>query len=1075
MKSLNLRKWRFYAWLAASLMAFLLAACTFDTSVLDARRCSTSLECEGGALCVEGICQVIPEVGQEDTGDAGDMTDEVEPCVDFDNDTFRAGDDCEDDLIDCNDFDPHVFPGAPEVCDGLDNDCDTTTDTEDLNYLPSPCALVDGICAGTVQECDDGVPQACTPATYGANYVLDEEACERADLCCDGFDNDCDGFVDENLQRDCFFVDCAELECTIDCGSGLMCPGGFTCNTDDGYCQPSTLPCTNGIELCDATAGDWSGVCSGQVAAQSEDTVFNRCDDIDNDCDGELDELCTCQPGEVRICYSLGIACDGTTVTCPDGFTCNVEMARCEPEHLPCQMGVRTCGDDARFGAECVGEVLPGIEEVPTVEGETCGNPGIDNDCDGDFTTADIPGWGPDFTCSVDSENGQCVAGTMLCDDDTLTCISDLGPVPETCHNRNQDNDCDGTGSGGDGDIEGLLDPCYIETFETLPIYGICRFGTLQCWTCTVLTEETDCPGDMTCIGGYCGMACTIDDECDEFGDDCVDGVCQNDLVCRPGPRMQDNVSYLDTTDETCNGNPSCHIELCNEFDDDCDNTVDEALEVSTNDDEANCGACGNACGVDDTCCEGGCVDVDRTTTPVDPTEPDDLNHCGSCGNSCTEDFDYFDPACCGGTCVDLDFNNTHCSACGSGCSGGTATCCDGVCRNVLGTGYLAEDPAMLHCGACDQPCRFGIEHCVAGVCTPLSDEDHCGTSNTDCTAGTQDCCDDVDTGPVDYSCETLDDSPYCGACGVDCDEDGHLVTPDCCESACTDLNSDMANCSSCGNNCTTLDAANDACCSGSCTDLDHTITRCGDCDTNCNNETYLEPTPNPGCHDGSCTDRNWDVDFCGATEEDCSGDDDACCSGACEDLDENDAHCGECDNACAGDERCCGGSCVDKDDINNCGSCGNGCVVASGERCCDDGGSSFTCVVSPNGTDCPVGSLTYGGSTFNESGANNGTITDTLSITLEGDTFTVTSDTLPSDRYSTSNVPAGLTPVITVNGTGLIATLQLSGTAQGHTNLHDVSNLTVEFLNAAFTGGDADVITNYRTTNLAVDFDDPD
>ena len=146
------------------------------------------------------------------------------PCTDADNDGFSTCDN------DCNDNNPGVNPAAQEVCnDGLDNDCDNTTDCQDADCAsvwtcmctdsdqdgyaieggdcgPVDCNDTDGnIRPGAVELCDDFMDNNCDDRVDCADSnCAGELACcvpttsnEKGKLCRDGQDNDCDGFVDE--------------------------------------------------------------------------------------------------------------------------------------------------------------------------------------------------------------------------------------------------------------------------------------------------------------------------------------------------------------------------------------------------------------------------------------------------------------------------------------------------------------------------------------------------------------------------------------------------------------------------------------------------------------------------------------------------------------------------------------------------------------------------------------------------------------------------------------------------------------------------------------------------------------
>jgi hypothetical protein len=100
--------------------------------------------------------------------------------------------------MDCNDAISTVHPGATEVCDQQDNDCDTLIDAADSGITDTLAFYKDtdkdGIGAGAATY-------ACAAPT---GYVLSSNDCNDADKdsypgaveICDGADNNCDGGVD---------------------------------------------------------------------------------------------------------------------------------------------------------------------------------------------------------------------------------------------------------------------------------------------------------------------------------------------------------------------------------------------------------------------------------------------------------------------------------------------------------------------------------------------------------------------------------------------------------------------------------------------------------------------------------------------------------------------------------------------------------------------------------------------------------------------------------------------------------------------------------------------------------------
>ncbi len=126
-------------------------------------------------------------------------------CHDEDDDGYAASGDqqaCLYQGIDCNDNAVAVHPGATEMCNGLDDNCDTTADNlpadvpAPFNTPPSGMMRLQGVCFGY---------QTCTGGTWVNSYVGDtnyHEASSNQDTC-DFFDNDCDGTLNEDAVGTC--------------------------------------------------------------------------------------------------------------------------------------------------------------------------------------------------------------------------------------------------------------------------------------------------------------------------------------------------------------------------------------------------------------------------------------------------------------------------------------------------------------------------------------------------------------------------------------------------------------------------------------------------------------------------------------------------------------------------------------------------------------------------------------------------------------------------------------------------------------------------------------------------------
>ncbi|MEL6342604.1 MAG: MopE-related protein [Myxococcota bacterium] len=128
---------------------------------------------------------------------AEDVT--LDPTGDNDGDGYTAA-------VDCDDQDANTYPSAVELCDGVDNNCDSLVDNDPINgemYFID----FDGDGFGHV----DVTERFCTaPAKgYVTNHTdcddLSAEAYPGGTETCDGIDNNCDGSIDNNAPDTVMF------------------------------------------------------------------------------------------------------------------------------------------------------------------------------------------------------------------------------------------------------------------------------------------------------------------------------------------------------------------------------------------------------------------------------------------------------------------------------------------------------------------------------------------------------------------------------------------------------------------------------------------------------------------------------------------------------------------------------------------------------------------------------------------------------------------------------------------------------------------------------------------------------
>ncbi len=117
---------------------------------------------------------------------------------------------------------------------------------------------------------------------------------------------------------------------------------------------------------------------------------------------------------------------------------------------------------------------------------------------------------------------------------------------------------------------------------------------------------------------------------------------------------------------------------------------------------------------------------------------------------------------------------------------------------------------------------------------------------------------------------------------------------------------------------------------------------------------------------------------------------------------------------------------------------------------------------------------LSYNMDTFVEASANDGSIATVVTATLKGDTFVVSSGVMTENtHYTVANVPDGLTPIIT-GTSGTTATLTLNGNGAAHMQADDIADLTVNFLDGAFTNSTSAVVTGASKSDFTINYLEP-
>ena len=637
------------------------------------------------------------------------------PGLDADGDGYRT----EGQLVDCNDGDPAIHPGAAEICgNATDENCDYQLD----DGFPTPCPGVAGDRdADTVRDDVDNCPDVANASQLDSDGDGIGDACESS--CPGGCDdaNACTSDVCDQARGVCVHV-------ATQCSDGDLCTND-RCNAITGACEfpANAAACSDG-DMC--TRGD---VCSGGVCAPGAPVSCGDLNACTNDaCDADTG-LCRFEPN--------ALACDDLDA-CTVGDTCSGGA---------CVGAPRSCPDDgdACTVATCVAGSCgqqPAPAGTPCEDGLSCT---LGDQCDGTGACVAGPSTCSCFTDADCADPDRCDAITYACNTSTHACEpTPTAPVvcPPTGDACRLDACDPATGaceaspapegvSCDDGNACTMGDVCQL---------GACVGSAVDCDDANPCTDETCDPG-AGCITTFNADPCDDGNGCTD-GDHCAAGACAsgaNTCPCTPA---------ADTCEATVGDHDACNGVLVCGAGDVC--VVDPASVVT-------CPPSGMPCVV--TSCDpvdGACVDAGSP----DGATCDDGDACTS-SDHCQSGACVADPG--DGGCDDHDPCTVDTCA-GTGCEHSP----------LCGPGEVCLPDGQCVPSGCEPGCP-PEEQCIDGVCVPgCAGDGDCDTGAPGLCAAGRLLCDPEGAS----SCEPLLLASALDACddGVDNNCDGFTDEIDC-------------------------------------------------------------------------------------------------------------------------------------------------------------------------------------------------------------------------------------------------------------------------------------------------------
>ncbi len=447
-----------------------------------------------------------------------------------------------------------TFEANETSCDGLDNDCDGTTDSYPGSELPLQATDTAGCSTKGVCAAKGAVARVCTAGQFACSYAK-TAGYEATESQCDGKDNDCDGQVDNIASK----------------------PSPSPCGSK-GVCADGVATCASNLWQCDWTA----------LVTKGYEPFEQTCDGKDNDCDGQTDESLdvaknscnlqgVCQWGVAVTCAASKASCDYThvlgyqnvTETVCDGLDNNCNGKTDEPEALDgskagCSVGVCAGKATASCAAgkwSCDTSAAVGYEATE----KACD--GKDNDCDGltDENLSDAASCPAQGVCSA-GVTALCLGGKYLCN---FSSVSGYEAIEATCDAK--DNDCDGK---ADTAVCAPAAPC---TANDQCASGVCVAlaggNTKACALDAKQCAVADAAGKVSLIDNGAALCASTDSQqtcsagtlsaakaCPSDKPACVNGQC---VVCAPNAKTCDVADKAKVVQCSADGLTSSPIANC--------------------------------------------------------------------------------------------------------------------------------------------------------------------------------------------------------------------------------------------------------------------------------------------------------------------------------------------------------------------------------------------------------------------------------------------------------------------------------------------------------------------------------